>query len=78
MSSDIQARFRLSRGDFCLEIDLNLPGQGITAKGVRDISVFPIRVFMFSRPFRIQSLLVWPLVQPGLAACLPVARAYRS
>jgi molybdate transport system ATP-binding protein len=31
MSQNIHARFRLERGDFSLDIDLQLPGQGITA-----------------------------------------------
>ena len=31
MSSSIHARFRLERGEFCLDLDLDLPGQGITA-----------------------------------------------
>jgi molybdate transport system ATP-binding protein len=31
MSQNIHARFRLDRGDFSLDIDLVLPGQGITA-----------------------------------------------
>jgi len=30
-STNIHARFRLARGDFCLDLDLDLPGQGITA-----------------------------------------------
>ena len=29
--TSIHARFRLERGDFCLDLDLNLPGQGVTA-----------------------------------------------
>jgi molybdate transport system ATP-binding protein len=31
MSRNIRARFRLERGDFCLDIDLELPCRGITA-----------------------------------------------
>ncbi|WP_114973036.1 molybdenum ABC transporter ATP-binding protein [Rhodoferax ferrireducens] len=31
MSTDIHARFRLDRGDFSLDIDLVLPGRGVTA-----------------------------------------------
>ncbi|HZX30905.1 MAG TPA: molybdenum ABC transporter ATP-binding protein [Rhodocyclaceae bacterium] len=31
MSHDIRARFRLERGDFTLDVDLTLPGRGITA-----------------------------------------------
>jgi len=31
MSQDIHARFRLDRGDFSLDIDLVLPGRGVTA-----------------------------------------------
>jgi len=31
MSDDIHARFRLDRGDFSLDIDLVLPGRGVTA-----------------------------------------------
>lgn len=29
--SDILARFRIARGDFALDVDLSLPGQGVTA-----------------------------------------------
>ena len=47
------------------------------AKGVRDISVFPIRVFMLFFPFRTQSFFVQPLVRPRLAACTPASRACR-
>jgi molybdate transport system ATP-binding protein len=31
MSTDIHARFRLDRGDFSLDVDLVLPGRGVTA-----------------------------------------------
>ena len=31
LATPIHARFRLDRGDFCLDIDLELPGRGITA-----------------------------------------------
>lgn len=31
MSGGIQARFRLDRGDFCLDVDLALPGYGVSA-----------------------------------------------
>ncbi len=31
MSRNVRVRFRLERGDFCLDIDLELPGRGITA-----------------------------------------------
>lgn len=31
MSSDIRARFSIARQDFCLDVDLTLPGRGITA-----------------------------------------------
>lgn len=31
MSGDIKARFRIERRDFLLDVDLNLPGRGITA-----------------------------------------------
>ena len=29
--SEIRARFRLDRGSFALDVDLTLPGQGVTA-----------------------------------------------
>ncbi|MDE2441095.1 MAG: molybdenum ABC transporter ATP-binding protein [Betaproteobacteria bacterium] len=31
MSGDIRARFRIDRGSFALDVDLNLPGRGVTA-----------------------------------------------
>jgi len=31
LSGTIQARFRIDRGDFCLDVDLSLPGHGVTA-----------------------------------------------
>ena len=31
MTADIRARCRIDRGDFCLDVDLTLPGQGISA-----------------------------------------------
>lgn len=31
MKTEIKARFRIERGDFALDVDLSLPGRGITA-----------------------------------------------